>query len=236
MPFLRALAAAATVLVVAAVGLVAVGGAFGNPWLLLPRVPPRSGMDRFLLIVWPVACLVEVLLAGLGLRWSRRASVGVASAVRLVTAGCLGWVLLWGSVHLRGQPDGLLLALWTAGAAAVWQSVPRQKSQHFVGAAICVALIATGVLIVWGGWLKGGLTAVPLAVATGLTAWRIRDEHLRGVVLGCGTAAVVGLVALGHFFGRVSAPQAVVIAACLVGVAFIVSWPRAQPPREPAQS
>lgn len=236
MPFLRALAAAATVLVVAAVGLVAVGLAFGNPWLLLPRVPPRSGMDRFLLIVWPVACSVDVLLGGLGSRRSRWASVGVASAVRLVTAGCLGWVLLWGSVHLRGQPDWLLLTLWATGAAAVWQLTPRQKSPRVVGAAICLALVATGVLIVWGGWLKGGLTAVPLAVATGLTAWRIRDEHLRGVVLGCGTAAVVGLVALGHFFGRVSTLQAAVLADCLVAVAVVVSWPRSKPPEPPAQS
>ena len=104
MPFLRALAVAATVLVVAAVGLVALGLAFGNPWLLLPRTPPRSGMDRFLLIVWPVGCLLEGLLAGLRLQVGHAKAVAVGSGVRLAAACVLGWVLLWGSVHLRGEP------------------------------------------------------------------------------------------------------------------------------------
>ncbi|MDA0818308.1 MAG: hypothetical protein O2946_12180, partial [Planctomycetota bacterium] len=53
--------------------------------------------------------------------------------------------------------------------------------------------------------------------------------RLRGVVIGCGAAAVVGLVALGHFFGRVSVLQAGLIAGSLIAVAVVVSWPRAQP-------
>ena len=229
MPFLRALAVAATVLVVAAVGLVALGLAFGNPWLLLPRTPPRSGMDRFLLIVWPVGCLLEGLLAGLRLQVGHAKAVAVGSGVRLAAACVLGWVLLWGSVHLRGEPAWLLLAAWAVATAGVWQVLPRQTSQRVVAAAICFALVAAGVLIVLGGWLKGGLAALPLAVTIGLVAWRVRDKRLRGVVIGCGAAAVVGLVVLGQFFGRVSVLQAGLIAGSLIAVAVVVSWPRAQP-------
>ena len=72
---IRWLAAAIAVLVVAAVGLVAVGFVFGNPALLVPRVPPSSGMDRFLLVVWPTACLIEVLSAAYSLN---RCSGGMA--------------------------------------------------------------------------------------------------------------------------------------------------------------
>ena len=90
MPFLKPLAVAATVLVVAAVGLVAMGLAFGNPWLLLPRTPPRSGMDRFLLIVWPVGCLLEGLLAGLRLQVGHAKAVVAGSAAG--SEGFWNWI------------------------------------------------------------------------------------------------------------------------------------------------
>jgi hypothetical protein len=228
MALLRALAVAATVLVVAAAGLVAMGLAFGNPWLLLPRLPPRSGMDRFLLIVWPAACLLEAVLAGLRPRTSAMALAVGGAVLRLAMAGVLGWVLLWGSVHLRGETAWLPLTLWSIGAAFVWQVLPRHTSQHVVTAAVALALVAAGVLIVVGGWLKGGLVALPLAMAIGALGWRARDEQLRSVVIGCGTAALVALVALGHFFGRVSVLQAGLMAASLVAVAAVASstWAR----------
>lgn len=224
---IRWLAAAIAVLVVAAVGLVAVGFVFGNPALLVPRVPPSSGMDRFLLVVWPTACLIEVLSAGLRARASAATAAAVGSVLRLAAAWQLGWGLLWGSVHLRGEPDSLWLGLWAVGGAVVWQVLPREKSQRWVATALVVALVATGGLIVWGGWLKGGLTSLPLACAVGLLVWRVKEPSFRGVVIGCGAAATVGLATLGHFFGRVSGVQAALLAASLVGVAAAVSWPRA---------
>lgn len=226
MPLLRALAVATTLLVVATGGLVALGLAFGKPWLFLPRVPPRNGMDRFLLIVWPMACLCEALLGGLRWRHPPAVQTVVNTAARLVVVAGLGWVLLWGSVHLREEPLNPLLAVWAVGAAVVWQVMPRQMAPAVVAGALGGALIATGVMIVIGGWLKGGLTALPLALAVAVLTWKVRDERLRGVVIGSAAAAVVGLVALGHYFGRVSTLQAAVIAACLVAVAVVGSWPR----------
>ena len=41
--------------------------------------------------------------------------------------------------------------------------------------------------------------------------------------------AAAGLVALGHFFGRVTTLQAGLVAGSLIAVAVVVSWPRAQP-------
>lgn len=224
----RLLAAAIAVLVVAAAGLVAVGLAFGNAGLLLPRVPPRSGMDRFLLIVFPAACVLEVVLASLRPRTAPAVMLGVEGCLRLLASVLCGWVLLWGSVYLRGEPDWIHLFAWAGMTAAVWQAVPRRQASRGVVAAVSVALLVTGVLIVLGGWLKGGLGTVPFAVATAGLGWRARDEQLRGVVIGCGAAALVALVALGHFFGRVSTLQAGLMAASLVAVSAVASstWAR----------
>jgi hypothetical protein len=219
------LAAAIAVLAVAAAGLVAVGFAFGNAGLLLPRVPPRSGMDRFLVIVFPAACLLEVGLVSLRPQVSSAMQMGVGASARLLASVLLGWVLLWGSVHLRGEPDWLHLGAWAVGSAAIWQVMPRRCSQAVVAAALSLAILATGVLIVLGGWLKGGLGTVPFAVATAGLGWRTRDEQLREVVVGCGTAAVVSLLALGHFFGRVSDLQAASVAGVLVGLTLaLAAW------------
>lgn len=224
---IRWLAAAIAVLVVAAVGLVAVGCAFGNPALLMPRVPPSSGMDRFLLVVWPTACLIEVLIAGLRARASAATAAAVGGVIRLAAAWQLGWGLLWGSVYLRDKPDVMWLGLWAVAGAVVWQVLPREKSQRGVATALVVVLVATGAMMVWGGWLKGGLTSLPLACALGLLVWRVKEPSFRGVVIGCGAAATVGLVTLGHFFGRVSGLQAAILAVSLVGVAAAALWPRA---------
>lgn len=204
----RLLAAAIAVLVVAAAGLVAVGLAFGNAGLLLPRVPPRSGMDRFLVIVFPAACLLEVGLAALRPQVSSAVHMGLGVSARLVAGTLFGWVLLWGSVYLRGEPDWLLLGAWAVTSAVLWQVMPRQRAQGVIAAALSLAILATGVLIVLGGWLKGGLATLPFAVATAGLSWRANDHGFRSIVIGSGTAALVGLLSLGHFFGRVSLVQA----------------------------
>lgn len=199
------------------------GLAFGNAVLLLPKVPPSSGMDRFLLIVWPAACLVEVGSAVVCRRWPSRSVSSVEVLLRLVASWLLGAGLLWGSVHLRGEVDWLLLGLWCVAATVVWQVLPRERAQRGVGAAIAIALIATGTLMVVGGWLKGGLTSLPLALSVGLLGWRLQDVTHRGVVIGCGTAAMVGLVSLGQFFGRVSVLQGAVLAASLVTATLLLA-------------
>ena len=231
----RRLAAAIAVLVVAAAGLVLVGLCFGNPVLLLPRMPPRSGMDRFLVIVWPLGCMGEVLLAALNARGVPRASI-VGGILRLVLAAVLGWALLWGSVYLRGELPWVELATWSVASAVVWQLIPREKAQPVVATMLVLALLILGVMIVLGGWLKGGLTALPMALSLGLLAWRVTDLRLRGVVLGCGAAGLMGLAALGHFFGRVSILQAGVLAAGLVAISSVVTRPPRVCRSEPLQS
>lgn len=220
---IRLLAAAIAVLVVAAAGLVVVGLVFGNAVLLLPKVPPSSGMDRFLLVVWPAACLVEVGSAGVCRRWPSRSVLSVEVLLRLVAAWLLGAGLLWGSVHVRGQVDWLLLGVWCLAATAVWQVLPRERTQGGVALAIASALVATGALIVVGGWLKGGLASLPLALSVGLLGWRLQDAKQRGVVIGCGAAATVGLVSLGHFFGRVSVLQGAVVAVSLLTATHLLA-------------
>jgi len=108
-------------------------------------------------------------------------------------------------------------------SATLWEVLPRQQRQAGMAAALCLTLLATGVLIVIGGWLRGGLSTLPFAVATAGLTWRCKDEGLRGVVLGCGAAAVVGLLSLGHFFGRVSVPQAGFLVGSLACYAALVS-------------
>ena len=77
--------------------------------------------------------------------------------------------------------------------------------------------------MVVGGWLKGGLTSLPLALSVGLLGWRLPDAWQRGVVVGCGAAAAVGLLSLGHFFGRVSVLQGAVVAVSLVTVTLLLA-------------
>ena len=59
-----------------------------------------------------------------------------------------------------------------------------------------VAVLATGGLILVGGWIRGGLVAVPIAVAVGGVAC-IRLTPFRHVAVGCGAAGLLGLIGLG---------------------------------------
>lgn len=224
MPLLRALAAAATVLVVAAVGLVAVGGAFGNPWLLLPRVPPRSGMDRFLVWAWPTACLFEGMMAMAGdrSRWCPKQAFVEAGFGRLVAAAYLGGTLLAGSVFLQPDADVLPLLAWAALCGSAWHLIASSRQQVVAAVVLVVAVLATGGLILVGGWIRGGLVAVPIAVAVGGVAC-IRLTPFRHVAVGCGAAGLLGLIGLGHFFGRVTVVQASTVVAA--SVAAVLVWP-----------
>lgn len=219
----RSLAAAATVLVVAAAGLVAVGVAFGQPWLLVPRLPPRSGMDRFLLLAWPAACAVEVAVAEASRRNSGRSMSLAACAARIAAAVGLGWLLLSGSVHLQGEGSRLLLVSWAVALGAAWHLLAASGERPVAAISVVVAILVSGGLILVGGWIRGGLLAVPLAVAAGSVAAFAREPPLRKMVVGCAAAGLVGLVTLGHFFGRLSVLQAAVVLAAAVGAAVLAA-------------
>lgn len=224
MPVFKTLAAAAGLLAAAAVGLVAVGLAFGNPWLLAPKVPTSSGMDRFLLWAWPTACLFEGVVATHVYRsgWSPSLFFLQGWCGRIVAAAYLGGTLLSGSVYLQHDADVLRPLAWAVLCGSAWHVIASSRQQVLAAAVLVVALLATGGLILFGGWIRGGLVAVPIAVAVGGVA-SITRTPFRHVAVGCGAAGLMGLVTLGHFFGRVTVPQTVAVVGG--AVAIVLVWP-----------
>lgn len=191
-----AAAAAIAVPAVAAVGLALAG--------IVPRFPPASGLDRLLVVAWPAACLLEAGLVAAGPR-VRLVGRGLAAVI-------LGGVVLYGSVHLAGAGNVPELVVWTAAGWAVWHVVARQGD----AVTLTLAILATGLVTVFEGWLRGGIAAVPLAVAVAVVAPLCTTPAARAAAIAAGAAAFVGLLTTGRFFGGLENVQAAALAAAAV--------------------
>jgi hypothetical protein len=190
-----------------------------------PRVLPRNGLDRFLLILLPAALAVELLST------SRRVPCQVMVCLRFVIAAASSWILLYGSVYLQSQSDEwtwsdmiFTLLVSSGGLFAAWEMVSWLEKGTSLPAApysLALSILVTGLLTMLGGYLKGGMVAFPFAAALVGEALsrrkRVRDELQRGT-LGLGVVSLFGLLFIGRFFGSLSSITVVaVFAALLVG-------------------
>lgn len=209
-------------------GLVAVvvGSVVGLAVLgISPRVPPRNGLDRFLLIGLPSAFVVEFASALCLVKGA------VASGLRLVAAALSGWVLLYGSAYL--QPANhewtagemyVSLACCTVGLFVAWEFAARLDEGKYVPAAplsLALAICSAGVLVMLAGYLKGGSAAFPLAAALvgyGLAQRLSANAIGRQGTLSFGIVGLFGLLFIGRYFGDLSTTDAVIVfAAPLAG-------------------
>ncbi len=179
--------------------------------------PPVKGLDRFLMIVVPMALGIE-LIAGL-----QRMPRWIAWFLRASLAAAIPRILLHGSVYLTGA--GNQWTRWEAGVALVvcglllagtW-GLLLLLSLRSEGISIPLALGLTtqcaGLTVMLAGYLKGGATAFPLAATIVATAIAAKLITMRSgipaklgspAIIGIGVIGLFGVLLIGRFFGRLS--------------------------------
>ncbi len=183
----------------------------------LPALPPTTGLDRFLVILLPVALAIEAEAAAhwLGGFW--------LTAERGCVALLAVPVLLHGSVWLEDGAPAVVIAAAALFFWASWEGITgevRASGDRVAAIVTGLALIVAGLSIAMAGWLKGGLVALPLAgaLAGALVAeWRgsrggggHASSGLAGLTA-AGIVALFGLVVVGRCFGRLGSPAALLV-------------------------
>lgn len=183
-------------------------GTAAGLWLLnaQPRLPPRVGIERLLVMGLPLAAIAEAIAV--------RAGLGrVSTIVRGVTALVLVRVLLHDSVHLMETESASSATVFAAAvlAAIEWPIVAAGERSDGGGVvtvlAVVLALAASAVVIPMAGYVKGGLVAALFALAVG----SVLAGGGRVGLVGFGFAALVGIVVVGRFFGGLSSPAAILL-------------------------
>ena len=217
---------AASCVLAASVGLV-----IGYDVLLfLWTWPPANAINRFLMIVLPGTVIVELLTAVFDAGVFSRSLIIV---LRIALYACAGRVLLHDSVYLAGV--GSTADAWTVlqsiailsggfvALIAVWSLLCRlsqRSAPHSITLSLAMTILSTGLATMMAGYIKGGVAAIPLSAALAgialvspIVANRLSDQgkpHLQGII-GIGVMGLFSLLCIGHYFGQLSGPRAVVI-------------------------
>ena len=219
-----------------------------------PRWPPRNGLDRLLWLVLPAAIVWDGLCVSLaGIRFPRQATWSAARWTRVawgVFAAAFVPTLLYGSVYLRFEspafessafesssdatPGNAWLlrgACWALLTAALWTQrewlvrLERRTDDGSVRFCMGMTLGAAALLILFGGYLKGGAAALPVVGALLGGVWprstgsRFTEIRLSGPCLSVpGTAELASVGAGGD---RVLSFAVIALGGwLLVGVCF----------------
>jgi hypothetical protein len=224
----QAAAATGTVTGIAVVLGLGTGAALG--FHLLGDLPPRSlegafphwsfgsVLDRFLVVILPVAVGVELLAALMRVpRW-------LVWLLRLGLAAGIGRILLHGSSYLLGTAgDWTTPQIWMAlGAGAfllagAWILLVRLLHRR-PGISLPLALsqtcLAAGMTVILSGYLDGGAVGLPLAasLAAAVIGARLLDRSpaTEGAV-GIGLVGLFGVLMMGRFFGELPTARAVAL-------------------------
>ena len=229
---------------VACVFGIGIGLVIGNAVLALNLSwPPRSGLDRLLMIVVPAVLGVE-LIAGFN-RVPRIAAWLLRISLSLATPR----ILLNGSVYLSSSGDwtawraGATIVVCGLGLALVWSLLSwlsRRSGGLSISFALCLAIQCSGVAVMLAGYIKGGAAAIPfvatlLAVSLALrvvakyAASRVEIDKPNGFVaagiVGVGVVSLFSLLFIGRFFGDISTGPALTIL-----LAPLLCWTTELPP------
>lgn len=184
--------------------------------------PPRNGLDRLLLVVFPAAILIE------GIATIDQVSTSAAWFLRISLAVLVPRALLHDSVYLSNAENNLpqlVIALVAGGAllAGVW-SLVSWLSERSPGVSIPIslglAIQCAGIAIMLAGYIKGGAAAIPLAatiIATSVTsaiAMKLVSKTSfisSPAMMGIGVVGLFGLLLIGRFFGRLSTEAALML-------------------------
>ena len=186
--------------------------------------PPRNGLDRFLLLIVPAAFVIELLAA------CDRSPRWIVWLVRMIFATIIPRVLLHDSVYLSGAENGWplwqqCLTVLVSGVlvAGVWVLLSRLSERSpgvSIPLALCAAIQCAGLTVMLAGYIKGGAAALPFvatlaatAISSSLIAKRSDESIKNGMsaILGIGVVGLFGLMFIGHYFGRLSTGNAILI-------------------------
>lgn len=186
-----------------------------------PAVPPMTALDRWLLVAMPVLLLAE------GMASNAPPSSRGGLPLRGLAAAASAPIILFGSVHLQSAPEwsllpgltvgGLLMTVSACALMAMVSTLACISSGISVvpRATLCVlTLQVAGLTVMLGGWVRGGAMALPLAGSCAgmlLTGVALSWVTVVEVTLRWACLSLCGVVLLGHFFGRLSLLQAVLL-------------------------
>jgi len=201
-------------------------GLVAGYWGLGQRLqwPPVNALDRLLLIVVPLAAMVEIV-AGV-----KRTPTWLAWTFRAGLAAATPRILLHGSIYVTGVHDDwtplaamLLLATTAAILAASWGCLGllnRRSPGIGVPASLAMAMLGAGLTIMMSGYLRGGAASFPFlgAVFASSLLVFVLEKHRPSFVpweseaeIGLGVIGLFGLLFIGRFFGELSTTNALVI-------------------------
>ncbi|MFM2095681.1 MAG: hypothetical protein RIS70_2805 [Planctomycetota bacterium] len=201
---------------------------------LLPAFPPRSGLDRLLVIVLPCALLLECLGRFPAF------TAGRMTLLRSLWALLSMWILLFDSVYLRGVQDEwnhvaafTTIAFCGVFVAVVWWLVVRIDAAGagpVVPLSLAMSIMSGGMLVILGGYIKGGSASLPLAGAMlgfGAANCMRATPRPSSPVLSLGVVSLFGIVFVGRFFGRVTTATGIttVLAPLLAGLPILLRIP-----------
>lgn len=180
--------------------------------------PPRTGLNRLLTIVMPLAVLIECSTI------APRASDRFRWVCRVSLACGTGWILLIGSVYARGESAdfpvtrlALALGILAAGQMGTQASLSRlgaRARSSVVLFTLAAAMASAGLLTALKGYLGLGLASLPLVTAligVALAGRGSENQDSSSGAVALGVVALFGLVIVGRFFGRLGEVEAVVI-------------------------
>lgn len=232
-PFLKATAVAAAVgfmLVAAAslfrrathgalIGLLAVATGFVAGCYAFPieaKWPPFSGLDRFLLVLLPATFVIELAAS------FPRVPAWCAWIFRITLATVGGAVLLYNSVYLTKNSPwqpwevATLLALCPLVLAAQWWlllKLDERTPNVATNWNMAIAIASAGMMVMLGGYIKGGAVALPLAAAiVGSSLGPMRESPWNfQSALGFTLMGLFGILFVGQFFGKISLVGGIVV-------------------------
>ncbi|MGV2336216.1 MAG UNVERIFIED_CONTAM: hypothetical protein LVR18_19625 [Planctomycetaceae bacterium] len=192
---------------------------------VVPALPPVSGLDRWLLIGLPLLLCADAT----GARWL---TVSSAARLRLTAALVVAPVILYGSVHVEAAPTvrlfpgltaGGMFFLIAAGSVLVTMTALTERfasgASLFDAALVILTLQVAAATVMLGGWIRGGAAALPFAgsgLGVLLILTGLRKSPAAVLVSRWGVWSLCGVVLLGHFFGRLSVLQSLLLLAAPV--------------------
>ncbi len=204
---------------------IALGLAVGYELLDLHWVfPPKNALDRFLVIILPVAIIIELITAcNKSPRW-------LNWLLRLSLAASLPRILLHQSIYMGGPFSNwttlhsiALLVVTALLMAGVWVLL-AWLSERANGVSLSIAMIlpiqSTGITVMMAGYIKGGAAAIPLVASllfTALSCCFIVARSNKSIkyqmpaLLNISVVGLFSLLMIGHFFGELSASTALII-------------------------
>lgn len=184
--------------------------------------PPRSGLDRLLIIVIPAVLAVELIAE------FKRVPRLAAWLLRIGLSLATPRILLHGSVYFstfsEWTPWRANVTIVACGllCALVWSLLSWLATRSgglSISFSLCLAIQCSGAAVMLAGYIKGGAAAIPfvasllgVTLAVRLVVKRSGDRvkieksarFVAAAIIGVGVISLFSLLFIGRFFGEVS--------------------------------